>query len=304
MKYSININQKAVVDAGFNLDLTDMAIFDVISAYTNSTACRRMSEHGRIFFNVPYQAVIEELPLAQITKPDSVYRRFQKLEQCGIMHMHPDNKRMKQVWFAWGRNYDRLHFVTGSKSGQPEKSVLRPDQNPVQTGSKSGLRPDQNPTYHNTNHYTSVYESENAPAPEKTEPLKTEKEKAPPPVPEAPLPAAPHWDAYPKANTPDELLTELRAFYFPNNKPAEHWRVLIDATPAMNWTPAKQKEVVSNFCDWALSEGWERRTFQQINARLKRWFKDEPIMAKQKQPGGPAKPSGEPAGRAYQPYQL
>lgn len=145
---------------------------------------------------------------------------------------------------------------------------------------------------------------EYAPAPEKTASLKTEEKKDLAKAPAPPAPAAPPWDAYPKANTPDELLTALRGFYFPDNKPAEHWRVLIDATPAMNWTAAKQKEVVSNFCDWALSEGWERRTFRQINSRLKRWFKDEPLMAKQKQPGGPAKPSVEPAGRAYQPYQL
>lgn len=165
MKYTISINQKAVCDAGFNLDIVDMAIFDMLTTYTNSTACRRMNEGAKTFFNVPYAVVIDELPLCKITKPDSVYRRFQKLEMSGIINMHPENKKMKQVWFAWGRNYDRLHFgkQTGSKSGQPEKSGVRPDENPVQTGLESVLRPDENPPHNNTIPFTSpLSESEHA----------------------------------------------------------------------------------------------------------------------------------------------
>lgn len=53
-----------------------------------------------------------------------------------------------------------------------------------------------------------------------------------------------------------------------------------EATPAMNWPAEKVTQVVNGFYDWAISEGWERRTFQQINARPKRWFKDENQFAK------------------------
>lgn len=145
MKYTISINQFAIQEAGFDFDLTDAAIFEVLKDYCNSTACRKMQEDGRPFFNVPYRIIIDELPLAKINKPDSVYRRFQKLEQHGIIEMHPDNKKMKQVWFAWGYNYDRMLFrsQTGSKSDQP-------DLNPYQTGLESVLRPDLNPPHPNT----------------------------------------------------------------------------------------------------------------------------------------------------------
>lgn len=92
--------------------------------------------------------------------------------------------------------------------------------------------------------------------------------------------AGPDWGGFPKANTSDELQSELSRIYrlYP-----QEWRNTKEATPAQTWPDDKIKAVVSNFCDWAISEGWERRTFRQINARLKRWFKDEPLMQRKPQ---------------------
>jgi uncharacterized protein YuzE len=90
----------------------------------------------------------------------------------------------------------------------------------------------------------------------------------------------PDWGAFPRANTPIELQAELSKMYkaFP-----EEWRATKDGTQAAFWPDEKIKAVVAGFCEWAISEGWERRTFRQINARLKRWLKDEPLMQR-KQP--------------------
>lgn len=142
MKYSVTINQLAIIEAGFDFDLTDAAVFEVLRDLANSPACKRMQDSGRPFFSISYQKIIEELPLAGLKKTDSVYRRFQKLAQHAVIEMHPENKKLKQVWFTWGRNYDRMLFryKTGSKSDQP-------DLNPIQTGFKSVLRPDQNPPH-------------------------------------------------------------------------------------------------------------------------------------------------------------
>lgn len=305
MKYTISINQKAVCDAGLNLDIVDMAIFDMLTTYTNSTACRRMNEGAKTFFNVPYTVVIDELPLCKITKPDSVYRRFQKLEMSGIINMHPENKKMKQVWFAWGRNYDRLHFgkQTGSKSGQPEKSGVRPDENPVQTGLESVLRPDENPPHNNTIPFTSpLCESENAHTQTaKSADLKTEDQTLSK-RPAAPAVLSPGWNDFPKADTPDQLKAELSRFY--QARP-EDWKMTKEATPAQTWAADQTAAVVARFCDWAIGEGWERRTFKQINARLKRWFKEEPLMrpAATITPRLPIQPATpEPRGAAYQPF--
>ena len=128
------------------------------------------------------------------------------------------------------------------------------------------------------------WEREHAPAPAQisstlnTE-LPYEKKEVPPP-PAAPI-LPPNWAARPKAHTADELRAELANFYRPY---PEQWRATIDGTPAVNWPADKTKDVVENFCAWAIGEGYNGRTFQQINARLKRWFKDEPIMSRQQAP--------------------
>lgn len=105
----------------------------------------------------------------------------------------------------------------------------------------------------------------------------------------------PGWRDYPKAQTPDELLAELQAIY-KNNK--EQWRATIEGTQAAKWSQTKTAEVVSRFCAWAIGEGWERKTFGQINARLKMWLIDEPRMGAKALPSSQATPQGP----AYKPF--
>ena len=156
MKYTININQFAIVQAGLNFDLVDGAIFDMLVDYTHLSVCSKKEQDGLFFYNVPYAKVLEALPICGLKTPDSVYRRYKKLEQCGVIELHPENKKRKTVWFCWGRNYDRLKFekkpqnLTGLKSEVSELSVLTSDLNPAVTGLKSEMRPDGNPPHYNT----------------------------------------------------------------------------------------------------------------------------------------------------------
>lgn len=82
---------------------------------------------------------------------------------------------------------------------------------------------------------------------------------------------------FPKAKNSAELYAELQMLYtvFP-----EEWRATIAGTPAQMWALQKRQEVLSRFCAWAIAEGYERRTFRQINARLNLWFRDEPHMGR------------------------
>ena len=110
---------------------------------------------------------------------------------------------------------------------------------------------------------------------------------------------SPGWNDFPKADTPDQLKDELSRFY--QARPQD-WRMTKEATPAQNWNTTQTTAVVEKFCDWAVGEGWEKRTFKQINARLKRWFKEEPLRAATPGPKQrlQATPAQEPRGAAYQ----
>lgn len=120
--------------------------------------------------------------------------------------------------------------------------------------------------------------------------------------PGAPAVLSPGWNDFPKADTPDQLKAELSRFY--QARP-EDWKMTKEATPAQTWAADQTAAVVARFCDWAIGEGWERRTFKQINARLKRWFKEEPLMrpAATITPRHTIQPAAqEPRGAAYQPF--
>ena len=161
MKFTVTINQVAIIESGLDMDLVDAAIFDMLSDYTNSPACKKRVVDGSIFFNVPYEKVIDEMPLCGLKNKDSVYRRFKKLNQVGLINLYEENKRIREVWFSWGRNYDLLKFKR--KTGfQSEQTDLRPDFHPDMTGFQSEQRPDGNPRHYNTNsHITNSIKKEN-----------------------------------------------------------------------------------------------------------------------------------------------
>lgn len=105
----------------------------------------------------------------------------------------------------------------------------------------------------------------------KSSPLKTEKT----PVGNEGSPPPPSLRDFPKSQTPAALAEELRALYkaYPNE-----WEYITTSTPAKGFDAKKRTATVEAFCEWAIGEGWQRRDFGAINARLIKWFKAEPLM--------------------------
>jgi hypothetical protein len=58
IKYTIMINQKAVIDNMFDLDVIDMCIFDFICYFSNSISCKRTTIEGREFFWISHKKII------------------------------------------------------------------------------------------------------------------------------------------------------------------------------------------------------------------------------------------------------
>lgn len=281
MKYGVYINQFAISQAGFDFDLTDAAVFDMLKDYCNSKACKKMMHDGIVYYNVPYKIVIEELPLAKLKKPDSVYRRFQKLEQNGIIGMHPDNRIMKQVWFAWGRNYDQMlsTYKTGSKSDQtPNQYGLESDTtdlNPVYYGLESGLSTDLNPTLPNTISFNYPQLELERARENEPESFNLEAEKnTPSPIPPAPSPAAPSWRDRPRTDTPAQMSDDLRRFYtaYPDD-----WKKMLDESGA-KYPAAELRGIVTAFCAYQIENNRTANTYRQTHAALQRWLINQKSM--------------------------
>lgn len=120
MKYNVNINQKAVVDHGFDLDFNDMAIFDLIKDTANSPRCKQMNFMGSVYYEFRWKYIQQQLPLLRIKTRQGINKRLQKLIDAKIIVGYPNNSAENTAFFTFGENYERLIF---SKTGRVNESL-------------------------------------------------------------------------------------------------------------------------------------------------------------------------------------
>ncbi len=124
MKYNININQKAIVDLGLNLDVVDAAIIDFLNNFAHSRACKNMNDSGHIYYWFSWKIIVQQLPILNIKTKQGVYKRLQKLQEAGIVVRHDSNMSSKMSWFRFGENNSKLQFTTVNESlHEPETDV-------------------------------------------------------------------------------------------------------------------------------------------------------------------------------------
>lgn len=113
MKYNISINQFAAVRNGFakNLDLIDLAIFDFIKDFANSSKCVKVQTQEGNYFWISHKLVMEEMPLLKIKTKRGLIKRIDNLINAGILRKHPDSNRYNKTLYSFGENYDLLVFA-------------------------------------------------------------------------------------------------------------------------------------------------------------------------------------------------
>lgn len=162
MQWTITINQKAIVEAGFELDLEDAVILDFIRSFSSSRSIQRLNHEGQEYYWFAYKKVIEEIPLLGIKSSDSVYRRFRKLTDLGLLKPHPDNASLGRAYYATTPNFLLLFHspvnIPGRKSDPPDTESGTPGSNAVPP-------PDGKPD--NTNTIDPTTRQDNTPLPPK-----------------------------------------------------------------------------------------------------------------------------------------
>lgn len=110
MKYTIIINQLAVIENGYNLDIVDLAIFDFIKDFTNSPACIKTNTPEGIYFWISNELIMENLPLLKIGTRQGIIKRIDNLVEAGILEKHPNCKAHNKSLYIYGANYEKLIF--------------------------------------------------------------------------------------------------------------------------------------------------------------------------------------------------
>jgi hypothetical protein len=135
MKYTVLINQYAAVTNGLNLDLIDLAIFDFIKDFANSSSCVKMQTPEGVYFWISHKLVLEAMPLLNIKTNQGLIKRIDNLINAGILRKHPNCDKYRQTLYSFGENYDLLAFA--NMDLQPTTKVDNPQQKLMATLNES-----------------------------------------------------------------------------------------------------------------------------------------------------------------------
>mgnify|MGYP004514914945 CR=1 FL=1 len=122
--YNININQCAVVENGWDLDLADLAIFQVFHIFGNSPRTVRVKIGGSDFFMITAKKIREELPILGIKTDKQIKNRIAKLVACKLL----DERIVEELGagrksYCFGENYEKLFSTAGKNFTQERKNI-------------------------------------------------------------------------------------------------------------------------------------------------------------------------------------
>lgn len=138
MKYNININQYAIFsNPEFAcLTLQDLAVFDFIKDFANTSACKRNSDG---YFWIKHTIVSDALPILGVFNEETNTRKdicrakisqiMRKLCKVGLLAASPDNEVKGISEYGFGANYDKMIFAKDEqKNSNPCKNLQPPYQ--------------------------------------------------------------------------------------------------------------------------------------------------------------------------------
>jgi hypothetical protein len=153
MKYNIYINQKAVIDNGWDLNINHLAILDCIAGMINSNMFQKMIEDSQEWYWVSPSKIIEELPLLNV-KENRVRQLLNDLESCKLIEKNKNNQTYSRTFLKLGANYRLLTFA---ENNTPYQNISKVDKKLTSTLSKNCQVPyqniDNNNSHYNNNHY-------------------------------------------------------------------------------------------------------------------------------------------------------
>lgn len=162
MKFTININQKQIIERKLDIDLIDAVILDFLADFSRSESNVTIEENGTKFHWFSHEKIIQELPILQLKK-DSVFRRLKKLSEKGFLVQSKQSQTLGRSFYAFtdlSLDYGRKSEGSDSNPKVGRKSEVRKKiRRPV--GKKSEDPSEENPNNNNINNNTSLFPKEN-----------------------------------------------------------------------------------------------------------------------------------------------
>lgn len=119
MQYTININQRSVIENGWNLSFDDMAVFDFMSHFILEGALSKHVIQGKDYFWISFSKIREELPMLSGNSDSSIRRHISNLVRVGLIEKCDDEISIKNriSLYRLGKSFAKYwHSVNPSKN--------------------------------------------------------------------------------------------------------------------------------------------------------------------------------------------
>lgn len=119
MQYTININQRSVIENGWNLSFDDMAVFDFMSHFILEGALSKHVIQGKDYFWISFSKIREELPMLSGNSDSSIRRHISNLVRVGLIERCDDEISIKNriSLYRLGKSFPKYwHSVNPSKN--------------------------------------------------------------------------------------------------------------------------------------------------------------------------------------------
>jgi hypothetical protein len=119
MQYTININQRSVIENGWNLSFDDMAVFDFMSHFILEGALSKHVIQGKDYFWISFSKIREELPMLSGNSDSSIRRHISNLVRVGLIEKCDDEISIKNriSLYRLGKSFPKYwHRVNPSKN--------------------------------------------------------------------------------------------------------------------------------------------------------------------------------------------
>lgn len=119
MQYTININQRSVIENGWNLSFDDMAVFDFMSHFILEGALSKHVIQGKDYFWISFSKIREELPMLSGNSDSSIRRHISNLVRVGLIEKCDDEISIKNriSLYRLGKSFPKYwHSVNPSKN--------------------------------------------------------------------------------------------------------------------------------------------------------------------------------------------
>ena len=111
------------MNAGLNVDVIDMSIFDFIKQYAHTDKCMKLQTETGTYYWVAHTTIINQMPILGISTGAGIVKRINKLIDAGLLARHPNCDMMRKTFYKFGPNYYKISFTTDNESSQPTTNV-------------------------------------------------------------------------------------------------------------------------------------------------------------------------------------